>query len=159
MTSLGFLLENTPPVVEDVTTMSLAFRIVLIVVSVLVVLFALRKIRKAQLAIDDAIFWIICSVFLLVLAIFPKVTFFATELLGIHSPANLVFLVMIFIVIVKLFNVSIELSVQKHRLNYLVQKLALVEHGKKKTDKPQGEKTDAEGTEEESAEEDSEGKE
>lgn len=48
------------------------------------------------------------------------------NLLDILSPANFVFLFMIFVVLIKLFHLSIDLSVQKHRLNRLVQKLALM---------------------------------
>ena len=106
--------------------MSIVLRISLIAVSFLVLLFGLKKIRRSQLYIDDAIYWIVSAVLLLIISIFPQIAIFASELFGIQSPANFVFLFMIFIVLIKLFNMAIELSVQKHRLNRLVQKLALV---------------------------------
>ena len=106
--------------------MSIVLRITLIVVSFLVLLFVLKKIRRTQLYIDDAIFWIVYSALLLVISIFPQLAVWASDLLGIQSPANFVFLFMIFVVLIKLFQLSIELSVQKHRLNRLVQKLALM---------------------------------
>jgi len=105
--------------------LSPVLRIVLIIVSFLVVAFVLRKIRKTQLSIDDAIYWIIASVLLLVLSIFPQIAIWVSELLGIQSAANFVFLFMIFVVLVKLFNMAIEVSIQKQRLNRLIQKLAL----------------------------------
>ena len=108
--------------------MSLALRIVLIVVSVLVSFYALRKIRKAQLNIDDAFYWIVVSVILLVMSIFPVVPEFLSSLIGIESPANFVFLIMIFLAFVKIFSLSIEFSVQKYRLNRLIQKIALNTH-------------------------------
>ena len=106
--------------------MSLTLRIALILVSFLVILFVLKRIRRTKLYIDDAIYWIIFSVLLFVISIFPQIAIFAAELLGIQSPANFVFLLIIFVVLIKLFNLSIELSVQRHRLNRLVQKLALM---------------------------------
>lgn len=105
--------------------MSLVLRIALIIVSFLVVIFVLRKIRKTQLNIDDAIYWIIASVLLFLLSIFPQIAIWASELLGIESAANFVFLFMIFVVLIKLFNMAIDISVQKQRLNRLIQKLAL----------------------------------
>ncbi len=114
--------------------MSVALRIVLIIVSLVVVLFVLRKIRKAQLNIDDSIYWILFSAFLLLLSLFPQIAIYAAKLLGIDSPANFVFLVMVFTVLMKLFYVSIDLSVQKHRLNHLVQNLALLNHETQKKD-------------------------
>ena len=108
--------------------MSLELRIVLIVASVLAVIYALAKIRKAELKIDDAFYWVFSSVLLLVMSIFPTVTYFLSELLGIQSPSNFVFLFMIFMILVKLFAISIDLSIQKRRLNSLIQKIAIVNH-------------------------------
>lgn len=113
--------------------MTLALRIILIVASVIVTLYALRKIRKAQLNIDDAFYWIVVSVILLVMSIFPGVPTYLSTLIGIESPANLVFLVMIFLAFVKLFDLSIELSIQKYRLNKLIQKIALNDHQSKES--------------------------
>jgi hypothetical protein len=106
--------------------MSIILRIALIVVSFLVVVFVLRKIRKTQLHIDDAIYWIVSAGLLLIISIFPQIAIFASELLEIESPANFVFLFMIFMIVIKLFNLAIDLSIQKQRLNRLVQKLALL---------------------------------
>ena len=106
--------------------MSLVLRIALVIVSFLVVLFVLKKIRRSQLYIDDAIYWIVSAFLLLLLSIFPQIAVWASEMLEIQSPANFVFLIMIFMILIKLFNMAIELSVQKHRINRLVQKLALM---------------------------------
>lgn len=106
--------------------MSIVLRISLIVVSFLVVIFVLRKIRKTQLHIDDAIYWIVSAFLLLVISIFPQIAIFASSLMGIESPANFVFLFMIFVILIKLFNLAIDISIQKDRLNRLVQKLALL---------------------------------
>lgn len=108
--------------------MTLALRIVLIITSILASLYALRKIRKAQLNIDDAFYWIVVSCVLLVMSIFPAVPTYLSSLIGIESPANFVFLVMIFLAFVKMFSLSIEFSIQKYRLNKLVQKIALNNH-------------------------------
>lgn len=115
--------------------MTLTLRILLVVASVLATAYALRKIRKAQLNIDDAFYWIVFSVILLVMSIFPVIPIFLSSLLGIESPANFVFLFMLFILIIRLFKNSIELSVQKHRLNNLIQKIAIMNHEKDSEEK------------------------
>ena len=112
--------------------MSITLRVILIVVSVIVSVYALGKIRKAQLNIDDAFYWVVVSVLLLVMSIFPALPTYLSALTGIESPANFVFLVMIFLAFVKLFSLSIEFSVQKYRLNKLIQKLALKDHSDEK---------------------------
>lgn len=110
--------------------MSITLRIVLIVASVLATVYALRKIRKAQLNIDDAFYWIVFSTLLLIMSIFPKIPILLSGFLGIESPSNFVFLFMIFIILIKLFTNSIELSIQKHRLNNLIQRIAIMNHEK-----------------------------
>ncbi len=115
--------------------MSIALRIALVVASLLLVLFVLKKIRKAKLNIDDSIYWITFAFALFLLSLFPQVAIWASSLLGIQSPANFVFLFMVFVVLVKLFQVSIDLSVQKHRLNSLIQKMALLDIQQQEMDK------------------------
>lgn len=111
--------------------MTLTLRIILIVASFLVLLFVLKKIRRTQLYIDDAIYWIVFSALLFIISVFPEIAIWAAGVLGIQSPANFVFLFMIFMVFIKLFDLAIELSVQKHRLNRLVQNLALMSEQEK----------------------------
>ena len=106
--------------------MSLELRIVLIIASVLAVTYAIFKIRKAELKIDDALYWVASSILLLVMSIFPEVTYFLSDLLGIQSPSNFVFLFMIFMILVKLFALSIDISIQKRRLNNLIQQIAIM---------------------------------
>ena len=114
--------------------MSLTLRIVLITACVIACVYTLRKIRKSQINVDDAFFWILFSIVLLVLGIFPDIAVFFSELLGIEAPSNFVFLVTIFIVLFKLFSVAIDLSVQKRRLNALIQRLAIMNYEKKRED-------------------------
>jgi hypothetical protein len=108
--------------------MTLTLRIILIVASLCAVIYALRKIRKAQLNMDDAFYWIIFSVLLLVMSIFPDIPIFLASKIGFESPANFVFMFMIFVLTIRLFTNSIELSVQKRRLNNLIQKIAIMNH-------------------------------
>ncbi len=114
--------------------MTLTLRIILIVACVIASVYTLRKIRKSQLNVDDAFYWIFFSLILLVLGIFPGIAEFFSHLLGIQSPSNFVFMVMIFLVLFKLFSVAIDISVQKHRLNNLIQRLAIMNYEKKQED-------------------------
>ncbi len=106
--------------------MTVILRALLIIVSFLLLVFVLKKIRRTQLYIDDAIYWIVFSALLFIISVFPEIAIWAARVLGIQSPANFVFLFMIFMVFIKLFDLALELSVQKHRLNRLVQNLALM---------------------------------
>ena len=114
--------------------MALTLRLVLIFACVISSIYTLRKIRKSKLSVDDAFYWIFFSFILLIIGIFPEIAEFLAHLLGIQSPSNFVFLVMIFLVLFKLFSVAIDISVQKHRLNNLIQRLAIMNYEKKQED-------------------------
>lgn len=107
--------------------MTTTLRIVLITASALLIFYTLFKIRKAQLDIDDTIFWLILPVLLLVLSIFPRLAFWASDLLGFEAPSNFIFLVVIALLLFKLFLLTVELSTQKRRLSRLVQAHAIAE--------------------------------
>lgn len=108
--------------------MSHILRVVLIVISALVFIYTIKRIRKSQLNIDDSVYWIGFSVLLLVMSIFPQIPFFFADLLGIDSPVNFVFLFMIALVFIKLFKLAIDLSITKRRLNHLIQRIAILNH-------------------------------
>lgn len=108
--------------------MSTVLRITLIVISAIVAIYTIKKIRKSQLNIDDSVFWIGFSILLLIMSIFPQVPTFFSNLLGIATPVNFVFLFVIALVLIKLFKLAIDLSTTKHRLNHLIQRIAILNH-------------------------------
>ena len=119
--------------------MSDQFRVLLILVAFLTALSILRKIRKEKVQIQYSIFWILFSVLLIVLAIFPAILINLARALRMGSPANLVFLIIIFLLLLKSFNLTVEISVLEVRLKELTQRIALKEeeaeaHGQEQAD-------------------------
>lgn len=113
--------------------MSIYLRIILVVISMLSMLNILKRVRKSKLQIEYSIFWIVFSILLILVAVFPQPMFVLAQILGIQSPANMVFLFVIFILLIKLFNMTIEVSQLQYKQQKLVQKIALDEN--KKTEK------------------------
>lgn len=107
--------------------MSITIRVCLIVVSILVFILMMRRIRKEKILISDAVFWIVFSAALLVLSIFPQIIIFAAELLGFQSSTNLVFILIIFILLLKMFAMSLHISHTDCQLRQTVQALAVAE--------------------------------
>ena len=105
--------------------MTIILRSVLIIVCILTCYYALHKIRKSQIQIEDAIFWIIFSIILVLISIFPKIAFFLADMLGIGSSVNFVFLSVIFILIYKVFSMSIKISQMEYRIKNLVQEIVI----------------------------------
>lgn len=108
--------------------MSIAFRIILIVVSVITLLYMVRKIRQSKLQIEHALFWVVFAVMLVILGVFPQIAIGLSQILGLHSPANLVFLFIIFILLVRMFQMTIEISRLEDRIKSLIQHEAIREY-------------------------------
>ena len=63
-------------------TMSWVLRAILILASVLTCFWILRKIRKSQVRIEDSVFWLLFSLGLIVLSLFPQLADWAAGLIG-----------------------------------------------------------------------------
>lgn len=107
--------------------MSLFLRFMLILGSIGTCYFVLRKIQKNTFIIEDSLYWIIYSVILVIMGLFPGIMTWLAAVIGIESPTNLVYLLIIFALLIKLFMVSIRVSQLESKINILTQEYA-IEH-------------------------------
>lgn len=107
--------------------MSVNFRIILIFGSVLTLIFILRKIRKSQINLEETLFWIFFSFVLALMAIFTPIAKYGANLFGIQSTTNFVFLSIIFVLLIKIFLISIKISKLQNNIKTLTQKFSLNE--------------------------------
>ncbi len=107
--------------------MTLVFRILLITVSLLTTSYILKRIRQSKLQIEYAIFWIIFSGVLIVFSLFPWLVSMFTRMIGMQLPVNFIFLLFIFVLMVKMFFMTIELSALENKVKELTQEIALEE--------------------------------
>ncbi len=105
----------------------IALRVALILMSVITFFFIIKQIRKNKIEIGESLFWIVMSIVLIVVSVFPQIPEFFAKLLGIQSPSNFVFLVAIFFIMMKLFTQSVEVAKQKQKLKSLIENVALKE--------------------------------
>lgn len=107
--------------------MSLSYRVLLAVGALLILVVMIRKIRKSEVKISDSLFWFFFVLTLIVLALFPEIAYFFSGLLGIESPANLVFLYVIAVLLIREFMSTAELSHLRSKITALAQEEALEE--------------------------------
>ena len=101
--------------------MSPIFRVILIVVSLLTTFYILKKIRQSKLQIEYAIFWILFAGVLIVFSLFPWLVSMFTRLIGMQLPVNFIFMFFIFVLLVKMFLMTIELSALENKVKDLTQ--------------------------------------
>ena len=107
--------------------MTPVFRFILIAVSLLTTYYILKRIRQSKLQIEYAIFWILFACVLIVFSLFPWLVTMLTRLIGMQLPVNFIFLFFIFVLLVKMFLMTIELSALENKVKDLTQELALEE--------------------------------
>ena len=100
-------------------------QVVLILASLFTFIYVIRRIRKHKLNIDDSILWIIWSVILLVLSLFPNLSKTISELLGFESTSNFILTGFIFCLYIMVFFQNIKISELKEKNKSLVQKLSI----------------------------------
>ncbi len=105
--------------------MTITFRVILIVVSFVIMLYIIRRIRKAKMQIEDSIFWILVSFLFIMISVVPQLADLGARILGIKSTSNFVFLLTIFILLMKNFSMSIKISQLENKIVKITQNIAL----------------------------------
>lgn len=112
--------------------MDLRLNFVFIVASIFTFVFVIKTIKKHGLNIDDAIAWIIWSLILLIISVFPGVAQFIAHQLGFMATSNFIFSVFIFFLYIMLFVQMITISRLKEKQKDLIQKLSIKEYEERK---------------------------
>ena len=105
--------------------MSPVLRVLLILVTIIALGVVVRRIRKRKIRVSESVYWVVAAV---VLAVFPQIAFFFSRLTGFLSPSNFVFVVLIALMLLKLFDQACDISVLTHKVEVLSQELALDRH-------------------------------
>ena len=110
---------------KERTEMSTGLRIFLVLGSVLTCAYVLSKIRKSKMRTENSLFWIFFSFVMVILGIFPDIANWFAGLLGVQSPVNLVYLIVIFMLVIKIFIQDQKLARAEAKLVSLVQRYAI----------------------------------
>ena len=105
--------------------LSWPLRILLFLGSVVVFTIISLCIRKRRIQLKDGIFWIAFGFLLILVSVFPVLAIWASSILGIQSPSNCVFLILIFLLGCHQFFLTIRISRLEIKNNQLVQNIAI----------------------------------
>lgn len=105
--------------------MTIALRIILIVVSLLTFIFIAKKIRNSKVKLEDSIFWICFAGLIFIFSLFPQIFYAISTVVGTYTPVNFVFLFFIFVLLIQSFNLSMRISQADIKIKELTQQLAI----------------------------------
>lgn len=105
--------------------MSIFLRIILLVGAVGMFIHICRSIRNSKVQMKDTIVWILLAVLLMVFGIFPIIPMKIAEWIGIESPANMIFLIFIFILLYINFSLSMRVSMLEDKNVTMAAEIAI----------------------------------
>ena len=108
--------------------MGLKLQMFFVIASVLTFIFVIKKIQKHGLNIDDAIVWILWSIVLFIVSVFPSIPTWISKKLGFMSTSNFIFCLFIFFLYIMLFNQTTQISKLKEKQKDLIQKLSIKDY-------------------------------
>ncbi len=120
--------------------MTLTLRIVLFLVSLLTLTFVMKRVRSSKVRLEDSIVWFLFAGILFLLSIFPDVFNFLSDIAGVYSTTNFVFLFFIFVLLIICFNLSMRISQADTKIKELTQLLAIEKFERYSNDKDNKEK-------------------
>lgn len=125
--------------------MSMIMRVLLIAGSLLTAVYVLRRVRKSRMRTEDSVFWLIFSLVLVVMGLFPDAMTRLARMIGVISAANLVFLIVIFLLIIKLFLMDQRISKLQQQVTDTAQTVAIQGLEKRKMCETETKKTNGGG--------------
>jgi len=124
---IAWLLATTDPGFVEGDLSSTAHWFIAVVTAVALV-FILRMLRRRQLGGKYALLWTVVSAFLGVLAVWPGLLTWFSELVGVHYPPALFLLVTTGFLFIVVIQFSYELSRLEDRTRTLAEEVALLRH-------------------------------
>ena len=99
-----------------------------IIVGILFLVMMIELIRKNRVALKYALLWLFSGVLMLLLAIFPQMLDRMARMIGIYSPVNALFAVLLSCGLVLMISFSVIMSGNKKAIVRLTQEISLMEN-------------------------------
>ena len=103
-------------------------QIVSIISVVLFLVILIWLLRKNRMELRYALLWFFCGIFMLLLAIFPRLLDRFARLVGIYSSVNALFAVTLFFALLLILSLTSIVSREKQEIVRLIQELAVLKN-------------------------------
>lgn len=97
-----------------------------LVFAAVIVLLVLAQVRSQNMKEKYAALWLIVSVAIIVLVLFPRLLFFLADFIGIETPVNLLFLLAIIMLIGVCLHLTAALSKTGEDVRALAEEIAIL---------------------------------
>lgn len=106
--------------------MSIRLRILILLICAAILLYFVDMIRKDKITLKYSLPWLISLMGVMLLAVFPGFINWVAQLLGVATPVNAIFFIVILMMLMFIFLISLISSRNTQRVIRLVQEVALL---------------------------------
>lgn len=97
-----------------------------IILSLLCMLYVVIEVRKKRFSIKESFWWMVASIIMLILSIFPHSIDFLAKLLGIAYPPSLLFVLCNVFLVFMIFRNSKRMAEQQEKITELAQNVSII---------------------------------
>lgn len=97
-----------------------------IIIAILSTYYIIREVRKKRFSIKESFWWMIASLVMIFLSIFPHTIDKLAKLFGVDYPPSLFFVICIIFLVLMIFRNSKRISEQQIKITELAQNLAIL---------------------------------
>jgi len=101
-------------------------QVILLIVSFIVFVSLIQMIRKYKLELKYSLLWLLLSFSLVVLSLVPNISVLISQLIGIETPVNALFLIGIILAMSIVFSLTVALSRISNKMKDLAQDLGIL---------------------------------
>ncbi len=105
--------------------MPVLLRVELIILSLFFLFLVLKTIRAKKLLVQYALVWIILATVMLLFAVIPGFAEFLTELVGIETTSNFIYLMAIVALLILSFSLTVIVSKQAVKIKNIIQSVSI----------------------------------
>lgn len=103
-------------------------QMVALVAGILFLVMMIDLIRKNRVTVKYALLWLLSGVIMIVLAVFPQLLDLLAGLIGVYSPVNALFAILLCCGLVLMISFSVIMSGNKKAIVKLTQEISLLEN-------------------------------
>lgn len=111
--------------------MTTLLRVEMILVAFTFVVVVFWAVNKKKLLLKYSLIWLVISFSIVIIALFPQIAYLITDLVGIETVSNLIYLLGITSLLIITFSLSVIVSHQSNRIKNLVQMVSIKQYSEK----------------------------
>ena len=99
-----------------------------VLVAIIFICYVFSIIKKGEFSVEESIFWVIGTVVVLVLSIWPKILDKVANKLNIEYPPSLLFLITSIFLLFIIFRDTKKISKQNNKITEIAQRVSILEY-------------------------------